>query len=190
MRSKSRHGGWRAAVWVGQTKMIQLFSLILLYISLRLCVCSFLTHRAISLHPPPSAACSPSLIFPLSQHNSGDQSLVAMAIKPPMQVYVCVCVSECACVCACRNNSCVQCAAHTVSASQQSGRRGLHRWCGSPRCPPVPSGFDSCLVKMLSPATLGFLSALCRIMTKFKGKERKEIKTTHTQRCQACFVSI
>lgn len=73
------------------------------YQSETLCVyiSSFLTHRAISLHPPPSAACSPSLIFPLSQHNSGDQSLVAMAIKPPMQVYVCVCVSECACVCAC-----------------------------------------------------------------------------------------
>lgn len=73
------------------------------YYSETLCVyiSSFLTHRAISLHPPPSAACSPSLIFPLSQHNSGDQSLVAMAIKPPMQVYVCVCVSECACVCAC-----------------------------------------------------------------------------------------
>ena len=37
-----------------------------------------------------AAACSPSLIFPLSLHNSGDQSPVAMAIKPPVQVYALV----------------------------------------------------------------------------------------------------
>lgn len=86
---------------------------ILVWDSVCVYISSFLTHRAISLHPPPSAACSPSLIFPLSQHNSGDQSLVAMAIKPPMQVCVCVCVCLRVCVRACRNNSCVQCAAHT-----------------------------------------------------------------------------
>lgn len=97
----------------------------------------------------------------LTQLNTGDQSLVAMTMKPPMQVCVCVRLrflsvhsffwsDDCTCLPAVRAVRppvvmLLSCTALTFS------------------------GFDSCLVEMRSPATFGFLSALCRIMTKFKG---------------------
>lgn len=88
----------------------------------------------------------------------------------------CVCVRLTplvgACVLACSLADCT-CFSTSQSGEASAGDAAL------PRCPPyIQSGFDSCLVEMLSPATLGFLPALCRIMTRFKGGEKKK---THAQ---------
>lgn len=111
----------------------------------------------------------------LPQHNTGNQSPVAIAMKPPMQV----------CVLA-QHFHRMHCVVHWLyllltsqSREASAGDAALLH------CPCIRSGFDSCLVEMLSPATLGFLSALCSIMTKFK----KE-KNIYTQSCQLCFVSF
>lgn len=119
----------------------------------------FLTRRAVTFHPTAAASSSSlSLIFWLSLHNSGDQSPVAMAMKPPMQVYVRVCVFLLHADCTCSS---------PVGAARPPPVMLLS--CTAPR---IQSGFDSCLVEMLSPATLGFLSALCRIMTKIQRGEK------------------
>lgn len=168
------NGAWQPAVWqcrladmAEHKSSNMLFSLILpQHITASLCVhiSFFLTRHAVTFHLP-SLASPPSLIFSLWLHNSGDQSPVAMAvIPPPMQVHVRVQLSLCMFVY-------VWCVfeLYLLRSSSQSAEASA---CDAAllHCPCMRSSFDSCLLKMLSPATLGFLSAPCRIMTELKGE--------------------